>query len=141
MRQQMVRFEQITVAEIMHHTPLCIRAEASISDVIEVMLNSTQDWYPVVDGSGAFRGIITLIDLLRSCFPMQDGDDYPNLQAMFADKVGELTGNEFTAVSPQDRISEVVLLMVKQQAHCLPVLEDGRYLGLVRLREIVKLMA
>jgi CBS domain-containing protein len=134
-------FKKITVAEIMNHTALCIRAEARISDAIEVLTNSTQDWFPVVDQSGACRGIVTLLDLLRSCFPLQYGDDYPDLSALFAEKVGELASDELMAVSAQDKISDVVLLMVKRQEQCLPVLEDSRYLGIIHLREIVKLMS
>lgn len=141
MKQRLVHIAQIQVSELMRHDALRIPADASISEAIELIVNAAPDWYPVVDDSGVYYGVVTLHDLLRCCFPMLEGDQYPDLRTIFADKVIDIISREYPPVSAQDNLHDVLEIMMKRNYSSLPVLNGGLYLGMIRLHEIARLLS
>jgi CBS domain-containing protein len=54
----------LTVGNVMTRQPLCIHAEAQLAEAIEAMASRGVRRAPVIDGTGALLGIVTLDDLL-----------------------------------------------------------------------------
>ena len=52
-------------ADVMTPDPVCISADASITDAIRLMLERKFSGLPVVDARGALAGIVTEGDLVR----------------------------------------------------------------------------
>ncbi len=136
----MIRFEQVQVSEVMRDDALCIPADACICDAVQVIVHASPDWYPVIDSAGLFCGVVTLHDLLRRFFPMVEDGVYPDIRALLAEKVSDLISREYPPVSPQDNIRDVIVIMMKKNHSSLPVLNEGVYVGMVRLHEIARLL-
>ena len=54
----------LTVGNVMTRDPLCVDAVAELGEAIEVMASRGVRRAPVIDGTGALVGIVTLDDLL-----------------------------------------------------------------------------
>jgi CBS domain-containing protein len=54
----------LTVGNVMTRHPLCIDAEAQLAEAIEALASRGVRRAPVIDGTGALVGIVTLDDLL-----------------------------------------------------------------------------
>ncbi len=54
----------LTVGDAMTHHPLCIRAESELTEAIATLASRGVRRAPVIDGSGALVGVVTLDDLL-----------------------------------------------------------------------------
>jgi len=54
----------LTVSDVMTRHPLCIRADAEVTEAIAKLASRGVRRAPVIDGAGALVGIVTLDDLL-----------------------------------------------------------------------------
>ena len=82
---------------------------------------------PVLDGA-ELVGILTERDLARA---IADGIDPRNVE------VGDYMTPDPTVVTPDTDIAEAARIMVRQGIRHLPVMEDGRLMGVMSMRDIV----
>lgn len=61
---QATDLECLTVGDVMTHHPLCVQADAEITEAMALLASRVVRRAPVVDRSGALVGIVTLEDLL-----------------------------------------------------------------------------
>ncbi|WP_295814951.1 site-2 protease family protein [uncultured Nitratireductor sp.] len=94
---------------------------ASVGEAIDLLLATTQNEFPVVDGNGHMEGLITRNDMMRA---LKDaGPDAPAASAM-------RTG--LPAVHRQQSLTEGVRLMQEKQAPAVAVLDShDRLVGLI----------
>jgi len=104
----------------------------------------------VEDRDGYFVGLLTMLDILNAIEPpfLRDADHLVGIgwDGLFEEivhqaenhRVGEsmTEAADIIAVEPDDRLIKVVELMVKHGLRRLPVLEDGKVVGVVRLYDV-----
>lgn len=92
---------------------------------------------PVVDGQRRVVGMATEADLVRGRIP-PDGwvvEDYadPAVEAVMT--------TEPAVMSPDDDLADVVAVMLDTAATSVPIVEDGRLVGIVSRRDVLRAVA
>jgi CBS domain-containing protein len=137
------------VADIMDAEPLTVTADDDVKTVIELLRTHELPGVPVVDGAGQLVGIVTDGDLvLREddadlhlphylelfggivfLEPMKHLED--KLRKAFATKVRDMMTSDVLTVSPDASVHEAARLISRSGHNRLPVVEDGRLVGVV----------
>jgi CBS domain-containing protein len=137
-------------AEVMSREVLTVTPETSIIEAARLMLQHRISGLPVVE-AGAVVGIVTEGDLLRRTEigtaprrsrwlellvgPARLARDYVQANAR---KVGEVMTRQVVSVTPHTPLAEVVQLMEKHRIKRLPVIDEGRLVGIVSRADLVR---
>ncbi|MDT7577456.1 MAG: hypothetical protein QOH17_3789 [Pseudonocardiales bacterium] len=92
---------------------------------------------PVVTAEGLLRGIVTEADLMRGQ-PLPDGE---HVDTMPDTTAGEVMTPDPTTLRPLDDLSAVVTVMLADGIRSVPIVEDGRLVGIISRRDILRCVA
>lgn len=116
-----------TVREMMTGDPEHVEDDATIADVADVMRKLNVGSVPVVTG-GAIQGIVTDRDIaLRAVAEDRAPGDV---------RAGEIATASPVTVSPEMSVEAAGRLMAEHQIRRLPVVEDGRLVGMLSLGDL-----
>ncbi|MBR7827993.1 CBS domain-containing protein [Actinospica sp. MGRD01-02] len=121
----------VTVSEIMADTPITARPTTSIAEVARIMRD--EDVGVVLIGEGTdLIGLVTDRDLVVRSLAGGLGPDTPVRQAC---------SDQLWSVAPETEVVRAAELMRKAAVRRLPVVEDGKAVGVVSLGDIAVLGA
>jgi CBS domain-containing protein len=137
-------------ADVMTRGALTVTAESTVEDAARLMLSHRISGLPVVDESGALVGMLTEGDLLRRAEigterrhsrwvelllgPGRLARDYVQTRAGM---VGTIMTREVVSITPDAPLDAAVALMEKHRVKRLPVLEDGRLVGILSRANLI----
>lgn len=131
---QLGRRLTLRVRDVMHGEHAGIGPETPLMEVVGAISEGGLGAVNIVDGEGLLLGIVT------------DGDLRRTLQRSSPAKLGDLRAEEVMTrepvqITPDAMAYEALRLMEDRpsQIAVLPVVEDGRCLGLVRLHDLVRI--
>jgi len=99
---------------------------------------------PVVDGSGTLVGIVSEMDLLKDEFqpdPRASMRAVPGHSGPPPHQVEEVMTREVVTVTPTTDAARLVDLLVAKRIKSLPVLLEGRVVGMVSRRDLMAVLA
>jgi stage IV sporulation protein FB len=114
----------VNVGQVYSRHARTLRPESTLSEAVQVTLNSFQSDFPICDGE-RLVGLLTHTRLIQAL--QNHAADTPLSQVM-------MPGVE--PVSPRDGLFVVQQRMAKDRISALPVVESGRFLGLITDRDI-----
>jgi CBS domain-containing protein len=147
------------VREIMDASPASVAVDASVQDVVHTLRENELPGVPVVDGGGRLVGIVTEADLV---LPDDQGDlhipHYINLfggtvfleplgrferrlRKAFASSAADMMTRDPDTVSPDTTVREAARLVHESGHNRLPVVEDGRLVGVVTRVDLLGALA
>jgi len=147
------------VRGIMETTPVTVSPDTSVEDVVGTLREHALPGVPVVDGDGRCVGIVTEADLV---LPDDQGDlhlpHYINLfggtvfleplgrfeqrlRKAFASNAADMMTSEPDTVAPDTSVQEAALLIHRFGHNRLPVVEDGRLVGVVTRLDVLGALA
>lgn len=119
-----------TVADIMHRDVHTVtREDTVVTAIVEMVLGGVGS-LAVVDDEGALLGLITETDMLLSLWNALGESEEQET------RVGTLMAQRPKNVSPDDTIGDVELICRSIHARHVPVLEQGRLIGIVSDRDL-----
>jgi CBS-domain-containing membrane protein len=118
----------LTARDIMSESLLTIAPEATVQEAIETLLRKRISGLPVVDAAGQLVGIITEFGLLAMAYDVE----------VRQEKVRKHMTTNVISVSPDDPIRKVADTCIIHRVRRVPVVEDGRLLGLISRRDVLK---
>ena len=140
----------MNAADLMTSFVVTVKPDATIEYAARLMLQYRISGLPVTDSGGAVLGIITESDLLRRAEtgtekqhprwvslligPGRLAQEYVNTHGR---KVGEVMTERVLTVTPQTPISELVALMETKRVKRLPVVDQGRLVGIVSRADVM----
>lgn len=138
-------------ADVMTRAVVAVDPEAPIAQAIRLMAGHKVSGLPVLDREGRLVGILSEGDLLRRTETGTDGDPpswlgctlMPGRAAArymrtHARRVGEVMTEDVVAIAEDTPLQEVVELMRRHRVKRLPVVHDGRLVGIVSRADIVR---
>lgn len=138
-------------AEIMTHPVLAIDPSAPVSQAIRLMSQHHVSGLPVVERDGQLAGILTEGDLLRRVEIGTEGDAPGWLAALFRPghqaakfvltrgrRVRDVMSWDVVSVPEDTSLADVVALMRRHGIKRIPVVRDGRLLGIVSRADLVR---
>jgi len=105
-----------------------IDRDASIQQAIELLLKQRISGLPVTDEAGQLIGIVTEFALLAIAYD----------QNVRNESIAQHMTTELLTVGPDDAINKVADLCLAHRVRRVPVVENGRLLGLISRRDVLK---
>jgi CBS domain-containing protein len=118
----------LTAGAIMTPDLVTVRPDASIEEAIELLLTEQISGLPVLDQTGHLVGVITEFALLAVAYD----------QRVKNHTVGEHMTTELITVDYDDSIRRVADLCIVHRVRRLPVLRDGRLVGIIARRDVLR---
>jgi CBS domain-containing protein len=106
-----------------------IEGDASVFDAVQLMVEMNVGSLLVTDG-GEIAGIVTERDYLRRV-TLEGRDERQTA-------VREIMSSPLIVASPETTVDECMALMTDRRIRHVPVVEDGRVVGLVSIGDLVK---
>lgn len=119
----------LTVNDVMREPPVPVDEATSLLTIIDEWVVSRGERCVLLSRNGSVSGLLTVTDLAR--VPRE------RLGATRASEVMVPTGQVVT-VTPATPVSVAIRLMVERDLHQLPVIEDGRLLGIVGRGDVLQ---
>jgi CBS domain-containing protein len=147
------------VREIMDKDPVTVTVDTGVEDVVRAMREHEVPGLPVVDGDGRCLGIVTEADMV---LPDDQGDLHlphyielfggtvfleplgrfeKRLRKAFAANAGDLMTKDPDTVSPDTPVPEAAHRIHDTGHNRLPVVEDGRLVGVVTRLDVLGALA
>ncbi|MHB9154456.1 MAG: CBS domain-containing protein [Endomicrobiales bacterium] len=114
--------------DIMTRDVLTIHPEADLEEAIGELVNSRISGMPVCDTEGRVVGMISEKDILNFIFS-------GNLKQT---TVGEAMSRQVISFPPDADIDVISLAMGEKQIRRVPILENGRLVGIISRRSIIR---
>jgi acetoin utilization protein AcuB len=137
------------VRDIMSRNPITIEPDAPVGTAIAVMVERKIRHLPVVDERGAVIGIITDRDLrsvaLAPAEPYLSAAARRRLRGIGAAlenlRVKDVMTSNPITTRPDMALTQAAALMLEQHIGSLPVIDNGKLVGIITDRDAVKALA
>ncbi|PDT04528.1 histidine kinase [Rhizobium chutanense] len=142
------------VETIMTSPAITVTASSSVAEAAKLMLDNRISGLPVVDANGTLVGIVSEGDFLRRselnterkrswllewlASPGKIADDYVRTHGR---RVEEVMTSPVSAIAPTAAISEAVGLMERRDIKRLPVVADGRLVGILARSDLLRALS
>jgi Zn-dependent protease/predicted transcriptional regulator len=123
-----VLLRDVAVKDVMSTTLITVSPAISVPEVIRLMYSTKHLGFPVVDG-GMLVGMVTLEDVHRTSEIDRD-----------AKLVRDIMATNLITVPPTAMLSEAFRLMSRYNVGRIPIVGDGKLLGIVTRTDILKVM-
>ena len=146
--------QMMKVAEVMSREVIAVGSDMPLGQGARLMVERKVSGVPVVDESSHVLGILTEGDLLRRVETGTEGKPPGWIAALFAPgrlaqhyietharRVGEVMTVDVTCVGDDTPLEDVVTLMQRRRIKRLPVVRDGRLVGIVSRADLVRVLA
>ena len=117
------------VREIMTTRVVSVEPSSTVKDAALLMHRHNIGAVPVVDG-GSVRGMLTDRGIVLRC--VAESRDASTL------KVSDICSHGAVTVSPSQNVSEAINLMATEQVRRLPVVDNGRIVGMLSFADIAR---
>ncbi|MGE0085720.1 MAG: CBS domain-containing protein [Desulfococcaceae bacterium] len=144
----------LSVKDIMTKDVITVSPETEISKATHILLEKRINGLPVVDEAGNLKGILCQSDLiaqqkklpLPSFFTFLDGfipltsmkQLEKQVQKVAATTVAHAMTRDPVTVTPETGLSGVAALMVDRNFHTLPVVKDGKLVGIIGKEDVLR---
>ncbi len=119
--------DRVKVGDVMVREVVTVRPDQSLLEVHDLMLHVHHTGFPVVNEDGDLVGMIAFADLMRVHRKL-----WPKV------KVKDVMRRELVKVSPDDSAHKAVQMMLRCGVGRLPVLRDGKLVGIVTKTDVLK---
>jgi CBS domain-containing protein len=140
--------------DIMTREVITVHPETEIVEAAKLLLEHHFNGLPVVDREGRLKGMICQDDLisqqrkiplpsyfilLDSLIPLTSKKHIEKaVQKIAAITVGEAMTSDTITVGPEADLEDIATLMVKHTIHTLPVLDQGKLVGIIGKEDILR---
>lgn len=115
-----------TVADVMTDAPIVVEVPGSRTDAINIMVRNGLTGLPVIRSSdGKLVGIVSRRDVFRN---------------FEEDQLSLVMKKKFTTIGPDAPVEEAAAIFCAKRFHRLPVVEDGRLIGIVTPTDLLKIV-
>ncbi len=145
-----------TASEIMTYNPVTVTRDTKLSQAAKLLLDGHFNGLPVTE-NGQLVGMLTQSDLisldkkletpgyfllLGGAIPMQmPGKFSKELRRIAAQTVGEIMSPDPRSITPETPVDEIASIMVKERFYTLPVVSEGKVVGVVGMEDLIRRLA
>jgi acetoin utilization protein AcuB len=126
------------VEDVMSRSLVTIAPEDTLRAALDLLLKNRIRHLPVVDGA-ALVGIVTDRDVKRATPSVLSGIDRDEHDRVLAStKVAQFMTRDPVTVTPKTGLKAAVEIFLKRRVGALPVVEDGRLVGILSDTDIIQ---
>lgn len=120
--------------------PIVVTAQTSLLDAYQYMNENDIRRVPVVSRDNMLVGILTMSDIQRTVPLFFQGGDLATDLLLNDQKVQQVMTQDPITLEPEDTIQDAAELMLEYQVSGLPVVENGRVVGVITESDIFRLV-
>jgi acetoin utilization protein AcuB len=128
------------VRQWMTAPPVVVTAQTSLLDAYQYMNENDIRRLPVVTRDNMLVGILTMSDIQRTIPLFFQGADLATDLLLNDQKVQQVMTQDPITIDPDDTIRDAAELMLEYQISGLPVVENGRVVGVITESDIFRLV-
>lgn len=125
------RLDALVAADVMTRNPHCVSTGTTAAELVQ-HFHERRFRHFLVAEEGRLVGVISDRDVIR-LFGL---DDFPERNALEALTAGELMSTDLITVQADTSLLEAVRLIVENAISCLPVVENGRAIGILTTTDL-----
>lgn len=149
--------DELTVGEIMQADVITVGPDTTVRELASILADKKISGVPVVDDEYEVVGMVSEADiivqdaelhfpyyvpLLDSVIYLQSfGKFEDRLRKMFGSKVKEIMSTEVMTIGPDASVRDAATLMADREINRLPVVAEGKLVGIVTRHDIVRAIA
>jgi predicted transcriptional regulator len=157
MSQSIPETTEKCVGDIMTTTVIRVQPETPVSEIARLMSQHDISGLPVVNAANHVVGVVTELDMIvrnthfklpnfififDNMIPLETPSHYrERLEKILGTTAAEIMSEPAVTITPGDSIEDLAELMVERRMNPIPVVEEGRLVGIVSRSDIVRLMA
>lgn len=129
------------VKDIMTKNVISIRDDLSIKDAVIILRKNKISGVPVLDKSGDVVGVFSesnILDKLPDILEEADKIPMIDVQELTSPSVSTVMGKPPIVVSSDEDIKNVAKIFLEKYIHRVPVVDNGKLVGIVSLGDILK---
>ncbi|MFN3326631.1 MAG: CBS domain-containing protein [Bryobacteraceae bacterium] len=142
--------------EVMTREPVTVAPETTVGEIARLLTERRISGVPVVDSENKLVGIITETDL----FPKEKGVPFsmvrlPSLFDQWLDpeqirefyeaskgrQARDVMTKDVASVGPEDDIGTAAKIMMNRHVNRIPVVENGKLIGIITRQDLIRWMA
>ena len=147
----------LTARDIMQAEVVTIGPDATVRELADLLATRKISGVPVVDGEGTVVGVVTegdivlqdaglhfphYIQFLDSTIYLESVSKFEErFRRTFGTKVADIMSAEVVTVAPDASVYDVATMMADRDVNRVPVLEEGRLVGIITRADVVKAIA
>ena len=149
--------DELTVGEIMQTDVITVGPDTTVRELASILADKKISGVPVVDDEHEVVGMVSEADiivqdaelhfpyyvpLLDSVIYLQSFNKFEDrLRKMFGSKVKEIMSTEVMTIAPDASVRDAATLMADREINRLPVVAEGKLVGIVTRHDIVRAIA
>ena len=123
-----------TAREIMTARLVTLAPDTPVTEAVRVLLRNEISGVPVVGADGELLGVYSEFDCLRSLA----GEEFLDEQHQVQKTVGQHMSTDPHTIGPEWDLYRIAHAIVTHRVRRLPVLEEGRLVGQVSRRDVLR---
>jgi CBS domain-containing protein len=142
--------------DIMTKDVISVKPSTTIEELARILVKNRISGAPVADDAGNPKGIITENDLISknsklhiptilrlfdAYIPLGTSRLESDIKKMAALTVDEICSKEVVTVDEEASVEYVATLMTEKKIHLLPVLREGKMVGIIGKKDLIKGLA
>ena len=147
----------LTAKDIMTKAVVTVKPETSIEELSSLLVQNRISGVPVVDSSGSLYGLVTENDLisrnkrlhiptvvsfLDAAIYLESSKKFEEeVRRLAATKVGDICVRKVITITEDTTVTDIATIMAEKKAYLLPVVTNGKVVGIVGKRDVVKAVA
>jgi CBS domain-containing protein len=147
----------LTAKDIMTKDVITVKPDTSIEELSSLLVKNRISGVPVVDSSGLLYGLVTENDLisrnkrlhiptvvsfLDAAIYLESSKKFEEeVRRLAATKVGDICVRKVITITEDTTVTDIATIMAEKKAYLLPVVTNGKVVGIVGKRDVVKAVA
>jgi CBS-domain-containing membrane protein len=142
--------------DIMTRDVLTVSPETTVEELGRLFMEKGVSGAPVIDADGKIAGIVTENDLISknsrlhiptilrlfdAFIPLGTSKLELEIKKMTATTVGEVCIKKVITINEETGIDEIATIMDDKKIHLLPVLKEGKVVGIVGKKDLIRGLA
>jgi CBS-domain-containing membrane protein len=142
--------------DIMTRDVITVKPTTSIEDLARLLMRHQINGTPMVDDNGNLTGIVTENDLISknsrlhiptilrlfdAFIPLGTTKLEVEIKKMAAYTVADICTRDVITVNDETSVEDIATIMTEKKIHLLPVLREGKLIGIVGKKDIIRGMA
>jgi CBS domain-containing protein len=139
--------------DIMTTDVITVKQDTTIEELARILMKYQINGTPVVDDNGNLKGIVTENDLISknsrlhiptilrlfdAFIPLGTSRLEVEIKKMAASTVGEICTRDVITVDDETSVEDIATIMTEKKIHLLPVLKEGKLVGIIGKKDIIR---
>jgi len=147
----------LTAKDIMTTEVITVRMDTTVNELAEILWKNRISGAPVLDDERNVVAVVTendlidqskkfhiptMVSLLDSVIFLESSKKTEEeIKKMAGNAVRDICAKKFVSVSKDAGMDEIATIMAEKKVHTLPVMKDGRLIGVIGKTDIIRTIA